>query len=128
MAKIRVFEIKNGKVEFTKAELEKILNEVYEEGKADGKSELWAWSPTIAPFYYNNSISNKAETYRLDTTNTTNSAVPEASLEGCITSTESAMRTTTTKNPTIKTDFCDIPISTSRVLGSISQCGEKGAE
>ena len=41
----------SGKVEFTKQELEKLLNDVYndgyKQGEADAKSNYWTWCPTI---------------------------------------------------------------------------------
>ena len=41
----------SGKVEFTKQELEKLLNDVYNDGyrqgEADAKSNYWTWCPTI---------------------------------------------------------------------------------
>lgn len=50
---VKVFEVqKNGKIEFTKDELEKLLNEVYNDAYNKGKYEhnYWTWtssSPTI---------------------------------------------------------------------------------
>lgn len=41
----------SGKVEFTKQELEKLLNDVYndgyKQGEADANSKYWTWCPTI---------------------------------------------------------------------------------
>ena len=50
--KIRVFNTNhNGKIEFTKAELEKLLNEVYAEGQNDCKCSHITWSnPYITPY------------------------------------------------------------------------------
>lgn len=45
--KVKVFEIeKNGKISFTKNELEKLLNEVYDSGYEDGKraNNYWTWT------------------------------------------------------------------------------------
>ena len=50
---IKVFQTnKAGKIEFTRCELEKLLNETYKEGYADGeahaKKDYWTWtSPTL---------------------------------------------------------------------------------
>lgn len=50
---IKVFQInKAGKIEFTRCELEKLLNETYKEGYADGetcaKKDYWTWTaPTL---------------------------------------------------------------------------------
>lgn len=132
MAKIRVFEVnKNGKIELSKSELETILNEVYKEGKVDGKSELWTWTP---PYYnYSNSTSN-ISTSPLSTVNKitynspSDSTSSKTTLEGCITGNETVMGTTTTENPTIKTVFCDNPASISKLLSSMFQCGEEVTE
>lgn len=49
---INVFTVnKNDKIEFTKNELEKLLNEVWEDGRRDGlnfNKNYWWTSPTIA--------------------------------------------------------------------------------
>ena len=43
--KVKVFETdKNGKISFTKDELEKLLNEVYDSGYTDGKNSTYVWS------------------------------------------------------------------------------------
>ena len=44
--KVKVFETNhNGKIEFTRAELEKLLNEVYADGYKEGKdSRSWTWT------------------------------------------------------------------------------------
>lgn len=50
--KVKVFEFdKNGKISFTKNELEKLLNEVYDSGYDDGKrsSNYWTWT---SPYRY----------------------------------------------------------------------------
>ena len=58
---VKVFQTnKAGKIEFTRCELEKLLNETYNEGYYDGeahaKNTYWAWtSPSITntlPYYY----------------------------------------------------------------------------
>lgn len=87
---IKVFQTnKSGKIEFTRCELEKLLNEIYNEGYRDGEGTRWTWtSPNIintTPYYgvtcldtnsskstcdnstagtvtLNDSISNKADT------------------------------------------------------------------
>ena len=48
---IRVFTVNgNGKIEFTKAELEKLLNEVYREGQKDCNCDRLTWTnPYITP-------------------------------------------------------------------------------
>ena len=87
---VKVFQTnKAGKIEFTRCELEKLLNETYNEGYRDGEGTRWTWtSPNIintTPYYgvtcldtnsskstcdnstagtvtLNDSISNKADT------------------------------------------------------------------
>lgn len=57
--KVKVFQTNpNGKIEFTRAELEKLLNEVYSDGyrggESDARSRTWTWtSPylTNTPYY-----------------------------------------------------------------------------
>lgn len=53
---IKVFQTnKSGKIEFTRCELEKLLNEIYNEGYRDGEGTRWTWiSPNIintSPYY-----------------------------------------------------------------------------
>lgn len=121
MAKIRVFEInKNGKIELSKSELETILNEVYREGKADGKSELWTWTP---PYYYGSTSTTPLNTTdkftcNLATSDSTSSS-SNATPEGSITGNESTMETTTIEIPKIKTVLYDDPASISKILNSI---------
>ena len=40
----------DGKIEFTKDELEKVLNEVWQDGRNSASSYWWT-SPTITPYY-----------------------------------------------------------------------------
>jgi hypothetical protein len=43
--KVKVFQSNhNGKIEFTRAELEKLLNEVYTDGYNEGKTSHWTWT------------------------------------------------------------------------------------
>lgn len=53
---VKVFQTnKSGKIEFTRCELEKLLNEIYNEGYRDGEDTRWTWtSPNIintTPYY-----------------------------------------------------------------------------
>lgn len=59
--KVKVFETNhNGKIEFTRAELEKLLNEVYTEGYRDGESSgSWTWTK---PYLNNALCSDKTAT------------------------------------------------------------------
>ena len=64
MTKIRVFpHNENGKIEFTKEELQKLLNEVYNEGKIDSYTISYDSNTTTTPYYYS-------------TINTSNSSMP----------------------------------------------------
>lgn len=64
--KIKVFEPNRyGKIEFTRAELEKLLNEVYtdgyKEGEYDARSHSWTWtSPYLSTTTRSSSITNNA--------------------------------------------------------------------
>lgn len=49
---------KDNKIEFTKQELEKLINDVYEEGRMDG-TKIWAGNPTITTPHYRSSIYNE---------------------------------------------------------------------
>lgn len=68
---VKVFQTnKAGKIEFTRCELEKLLNETYNEGYRDGenhaKSSYWTWtSPTVATNYLSN-ISHSTSTRAID--------------------------------------------------------------
>lgn len=72
MRKIKVFNLnKEGKIEFTKEELEKLLNETYEDGYREGKSYTYTWT---TPYYnskeitlLNNDISTTDSTNRQTT-------------------------------------------------------------
>ena len=84
----------SGKIEFTKQELEKLLNDVYNDGyrqgETDAKSNHWTWCPTI-------------------TSSTTNATTPSITyLNNCTTAADSTHATTDTlevKVPTTNTSF-----------------------
>lgn len=51
MNMIKVFTINSdGKIEFTKDELENLLNEVWEDGR-NSAPLYWGTSPTVTPYY-----------------------------------------------------------------------------
>ena len=60
---VKVFQTNhNGKIEFTRAELEKLLNEIYDGGFRDGaaaqkEKSNWTWT---SPYAYNDSITLNA--------------------------------------------------------------------
>ena len=70
---VKVFQTNsNGKIEFTRAELEKLLNDTYKEGHRDGENKAnnsyWTWvSPTLA--------NSPAITYANTNTNTNTGAI-----------------------------------------------------
>lgn len=70
--KVKVFQSNhNGKIEFTRAELEKLLNEVYTDGYNEGKSSHWTWtSPYIS------SCDGITLTNAIDTKTATDKTVP----------------------------------------------------
>lgn len=49
---------KDDKIEFTKQELEKLINDIYEEGRVDG-AKVWVGNPTITTPYCPPSIYNE---------------------------------------------------------------------
>ena len=60
MTKIRVFpHNEKGKIEFTKEELQKLLNEVYNEGKMDSYTIYYGCS-TTTPYYPTNTTSSSS--------------------------------------------------------------------
>lgn len=69
---VKVFDFnKNKKIEFTKEELEKLLNEVYNAGYIEGKSYHWTWtSPTVYPSWYCTTSSNDGITITTASDNT----------------------------------------------------------
>jgi hypothetical protein len=68
--KVKVFQPNShGKIEFTRAELEKLLNEVYDGGFRDGEAAQreksnWTWT---SPYHYNDSITLTNDTNCINT-------------------------------------------------------------
>ena len=61
MTKIRVFpHNEKGKIEFTKEELQKLLNEVYNEGKIDSYTISYGSNITTTPYYSTITTSNSS--------------------------------------------------------------------
>ena len=100
---IKVFQTnKVGKIEFTRCELEKLLNETYKEGYADGearaKKDYWTWtSPLITTTNY--PTINYSDSIRAVDDLTCNTTATS-----CISSNEGAKTVTTTPNNTIKVE------------------------
>lgn len=76
MTKIRVFpHNEKGKIEFTKEELQKLLNEVYNEGKIDSYTISYGSNITTTPYCYstittsNSSTSTSIDKNNLDSLN-----------------------------------------------------------
>lgn len=63
MIKIRVFSPnERGKIEFTKEELQKLLNEVYSEGKMDSYTISYGSNITTTPYSYPTITANNSST------------------------------------------------------------------
>lgn len=63
MIKIRVFSPnERGKIEFTKEELQKLLNEVYNEGKMDSYTISYGSNITTTPYSYPTITANNLST------------------------------------------------------------------
>lgn len=61
MTKIRVFpHNEKGKIEFTKEELQKLLNEVYNEGRIDSYTISYGSNITTTPYYSTITTSNSS--------------------------------------------------------------------
>lgn len=68
MTKIRVFpHNEKGKIEFTKEELQKLLNEVYNEGKIDGYTISYGSTTPTAVSYSTTTASNLSTSIDNDT-------------------------------------------------------------
>ena len=63
MTKIRVFpKNEKGKIEFTKEELQKLLNEVYNEGKIDSYTISYGSNITTTPYCYSTITTSNSST------------------------------------------------------------------
>ena len=61
--KVKVFQSNhNGKIEFTRAELEKLLNEVYTDGYNEGKTSHWTWTSPYVNDYNGITLTNAIDT------------------------------------------------------------------
>jgi hypothetical protein len=94
--KVKVFQSNhNGKIEFTRAELEKLLNEVYTDGYNEGKSSHWTWT---SPYLNITPCSNDSAT--ITGTNTEINKDLLAQICGTTESKVEAPKITTTNNST----------------------------
>lgn len=74
--KVKVFQSNhNGKIEFTRAELEKLLNEVYTDGYNEGKSSHWTWTSPYVNSCDGITLTNAIDTKTI-TTSATDKTVP----------------------------------------------------
>ena len=72
MTKIRVFpHNEKGKIEFTKEELQKLLNEVYNEGKMDSYTISYGSNITTIPYYSTIATSDSSTSTSIDKDNLT---------------------------------------------------------
>lgn len=63
MIRIRVFSYnEKGKIEFTKEELQKLLNDVYNEGKADSYTISYGSNITTTPYSYSTITASNSST------------------------------------------------------------------
>lgn len=72
MNKIRVFpHNEKGKIEFTKEELQKLLNEVYNEGRIDSYTISYGSNITTTPYYSTTVTSDSSTSTSIDKNNLT---------------------------------------------------------
>lgn len=73
-----------GKIEFTEAELKKILDEIYNEGYNDGKSRSYTYTTPIrtTPLWYGTYCTAGSTTDAKYTTNTTTSGSSAITIKG----------------------------------------------
>ena len=109
----------SGKVEFTRQELEKLLNDVYNDGyrkgEADAKNNYWTWCPTI--------------TNASDSTSTSNAIKPSITYlnNSTATATGSTNATTDTlemKAPTTNTSLNAIGVDFSALNKSFAEAND----
>lgn len=117
--KVKVFQSNhNGKIEFTRAELEKLLNEVYTDGYNEGKSSHWTWtSPSISTTPYYNTITTTNTT---DPFTATCDSVTTAIDNSIATASADKVSTAKETNPTytIKVNGTDISKMVNDIFGA----------
>ena len=115
---IKVFQTnKAGKIEFTRCELEKLLNETYREGHADGeahaKEDYWTWTSPLVTTTNISPISYRTPTTALDgltcNTITTNHAINE-----------DTAKTATAPNNVIKVEAPEAPEAPEAIITTIN--------
>lgn len=115
--KVKVFQSNhNGKIEFTRAELEKLLNEVYTDGYNEGKSSHWTWTSPFA-----SSCDSITLTNAIDTKTVTDKTVPNYNADKISTSnTTQAVDKEIKNNPscTVKVNGTDISKLVNDIFGA----------
>ena len=107
--KVKVFQSNhNGKIEFTRAELEKLLSEVYTDGYNEGKASHWTWTSPYA-----NSCDGITLTNAFDTKIATDKTVPNYNTDKISTS-NTTLNSTHAVNKEIKNN----PSYTVKVSGT----------
>lgn len=72
--KVKVFYPNSkGEITFTKDELEKLLDEVYDAGYQDGRSKSWTWT---SPWYYTTTNGTTGTPYTITTSSSSDSNDP----------------------------------------------------
>ena len=125
---IKVFQTnKAGKIEFTRCELEKLLNETYKEGYNDGeyqtKKDYWTWtSPTVYPTPRLNDIVYCSSD---DSNTATSTATISTATSDNVTLTSNKTNTTNATNATgayeVKTPFGDLSTLSSVIEDFLSK-------
>ena len=114
--KVKVFQSNhNGKIEFTRAELEKLLNEVYTDGYNEGKSSHWTWtSPYIS------SCDGITLTNAIDTKTATDKTVPNYNADNTTLDSTRATDKEIKNNPsyTVKVNGTDISKLVNDIFGA----------
>lgn len=103
--KIKVFcPNTNGKLEFTKDELEKMLNEVYQDGYRDGRYCY------VSPWYCTTQITGNASTTTAATLNgyVDSTKVTDVNLADCTTATSAAVEDISTVGNAIQVHISDL--------------------
>ena len=124
--KVKVFQSNhNGKIEFTRAELEKLLNEVYTDGYNEGKSSHWTWTSPYVSSTDGITLTNTTNATSINPINSNCADKIEAVLDNSITSsnantTDYKINEITKKSPsyTVKVNGTDISKLVNDIFGA----------
>ena len=116
---IKVFQTNaNGKIEFTRCELEKLLNETYNEGYRAGenqaKSQYWTWSPNW------NTLTGDSTINRITITNTTDKNIVSDCLNSAYETKADAIKDSSKTSTTIEAEAT--PIDRNGAKAIITTC------